>query len=93
MTKPAKRNPLPAPRSRDYAEGFRDALRMLSHSINFATMRATKKEMPGLETAFNLAKGMYDNMTSHLDTMTGEDKNLSVPPTPLSEVDPEPELD
>jgi hypothetical protein len=67
---------LPAPRSRDYAEGFCDALRTLSHSINFATVRCAKKELAGLEAGFDLAKRLYDAMRTHLDAMTGE----AVPP-------------
>jgi hypothetical protein len=52
----------------DYRAGWCEALRALAAQINVEVVRAKKKELPGLETAMQIAQRMYQAM---LDKMRG----------------------
>jgi hypothetical protein len=52
----------------DYRAGWCEALRALAAQINMEVVRAKKKELPGLETAMQIAQRMYQAM---LDKMRG----------------------
>jgi hypothetical protein len=52
----------------DYRAGWCEALRALAAQINVEVVRAKKTELPGLETAHQIAHQMYQAM---LDKMRG----------------------
>ncbi len=54
----------------DYRAGWCEALKAVANAINISAIRASKKEIPGLEAALNISREMFKAMVEKMKSGT-----------------------